>query len=233
MKTELPGAQAPVETLRAEWERFYAREPERLPRRADELAGRWAPRLGAWLRQEGLPNRLLELGSGAGQDARLFLEAGVGVVAMDLSQRALEVGALHAAGGASVLADLRRALPFAAGSFGAVHSRFVLSGELDVAGVERVVAELRRVLAPGGLLLLAVRSTDDPTYHALGAPGAGPVRLAGGGLHFFSFRSLKRLLDGFAVIERRAFLPEHPDDFGWIEVAVRCPPFPGRMVEVP
>jgi SAM-dependent methyltransferase len=120
--------------------------------RYEELDGRRAPRLEAWLRRrlEALRKRapggaLLDLGTGGG----LVTRAAAGVferrVGLDLSQRLLadSRGAFDLA----VAGEVDR-LPFADASFDAATCMAVLH---HLHGFEGLVAEVRRVLRPGGI----------------------------------------------------------------------------------
>lgn len=221
------------------WEAFYQRAPRRLHRDPGELAERWAEGAAAAVRERGLPALALDLGCGAGQDLSVFQAAGLAAVGLDLSLRALRAAGAERASpppGSQpdpqlgfptlpihrVAADLRRPLPFSDGAFGVVYSRFVLSGDFDDAAAAAAVAEVGRVLAPGGLLLLAVRSTDDPTYRACGQPPGGAARCGGQGLRFYSRRRLRSLLQNYEIVEISARLGEGDLGVGALEaVAVR------------
>jgi SAM-dependent methyltransferase len=101
--------------------------------------------------------RLLDLCCGQGRHAVPLAQLGYVVAGVDLS-RALLARAAAAADGAAqavglVAADMRR-LPFADGSFDAVLNLFHAFGYLeDEAQDELVLAEVARVLAPGGRFL--------------------------------------------------------------------------------
>lgn len=100
--------------------------------------------------------RVLDLGCGGGW--RFYTRAGP-VIGVDLSHGSL----LSAAGiyEGAVLADLST-LPFAAESFDVVVSSDVL-GHVPAADKDTVLAEIRRVLRPGGLTLHYVEADgDDP-----------------------------------------------------------------------
>jgi SAM-dependent methyltransferase len=100
--------------------------------------------------------RLLDLCCGQGRHAVPLARLGYRVTGLDLSRPLLARAAATADGGPPVrlvAADMRR-LPFADGSFDAVLNLFHSFGYLeDEAEDERVLAEVARVLAPGGRFL--------------------------------------------------------------------------------
>jgi SAM-dependent methyltransferase len=107
---------------------------------------------------------VLEIGCGTGVHAQLLAEAGANLTAVDLTptaveltRRRLELHGLHA--------DVREAdaehLPFADGSFDFVWSWGVVHHSEDT---RRVIAEIARVLRPGGRLALMVYHRSSITY---------------------------------------------------------------------
>jgi SAM-dependent methyltransferase len=99
------------------------------------------------------PSRVLEVGCGWGELAEwIARETGAEVVAVDLSPRMVEL-ALERGVDASV-ADVQ-ALPFADGTFDLVVAAWML---YHVPELDRGVAEIARVLRPGGTLVAATNS---------------------------------------------------------------------------
>ncbi len=107
--------------------------------------------------------RALDIGVGGGRHVKLLCELGFQTFGIDISSEGLHqcerwLRSLNHE------ATLRQAtmdhLPFAEGSFDLAIS-FGVYYYTDSAGVERAVAELHRVLAPGGLALVFMRTTDD------------------------------------------------------------------------
>ncbi len=104
------------------------------------------------LRFDGGQGRLLDLCSGAGRHARAFKLLRCQVTCLDLSPELVRRSA--ALGLPTVRADMR-ALPLADQSFGAVACLFSSFGYFDdEADHLRVLREVRRVLRPGGGVLL-------------------------------------------------------------------------------
>ncbi len=109
------------------------------------------------------------LDAGCGQGASLDLlrrEAGCAAVGLDPSSTLLG----EAARRGPVLSGIAEALPFADGIFDAVLVECVLSLTADR---DLALAECRRVLAPGGLLLLSdmYRKDDRPAIDPAAGPG--------------------------------------------------------------
>jgi SAM-dependent methyltransferase len=96
--------------------------------------------------------RLLEIGTGTGQDSVFFKEQGLEVVAVDLSPAMVE--RCRAKGVDARVMDLRR-LDFPPASFDAVYA---LNCLLHVPNAElpEVLAGIRTVMRPGGLFFLGV-----------------------------------------------------------------------------
>lgn len=108
---------------------------------------------------------VLELGCDTGQDTRWLLGRGLSVVATDLSFAALQAARRSAARARFVRHDLRTPLPFRTASFGVVVASLCLH-YFDSETTARAIAEIRRVLVPGGLLFCRVNSEHDVLHGA-------------------------------------------------------------------
>lgn len=155
-----------VELARAQqerWESTYAQrpqlhgsEPSAAARRAVELFG------------AGGIDDVLELGSGHGRDALFLARQGFSVHATDFSETALDQ-LRHAAQReglddrvTAALHDVRDPLPPADATVNAVFANLLLNMTFSPSELRSLVAEVHRVLRPGGLFVYAVCSTDDP-----------------------------------------------------------------------
>jgi SAM-dependent methyltransferase len=107
---------------------------------------------------------VLEVGCGTGVHARLLAEAGANVTAVDLTPTAVELTRRRLEL-QNLAADVREAdaqeLPFADASFDFVWSWGVVHHSEDT---RRVIAEIARVLRPGGRLALMVYHRSSITY---------------------------------------------------------------------
>ncbi|MFJ5881675.1 class I SAM-dependent methyltransferase [Kitasatospora cineracea] len=99
-----------------------------------------------------------DLGCGPGEATELLAGLGVRAFGLDLSAGMLAQARLAHPGRAFLRGSLR-ALPLADGSLGAVLARYSLI-HLPPAELPSVLAELHRVLAPGGLLLTGFFAAD-------------------------------------------------------------------------
>ena len=108
--------------------------------------------------REGGP--LLDLGCGSGVNTIHLHRLGIHTIACDFSQAALDhlLGVLPAQ--RTLCLDMTNGLPFADGSMGTVIADLCLHYfSTDV--TYRVLADIRRVLKPGGMLLCRVNAYED------------------------------------------------------------------------
>lgn len=171
------------------------------------------------------PGRLLDLGCGTGRLLVPFAQRGYRVLGVDLSEEMLRVvGAKAATAGVHVdrlKANVVELGMLANGSFDYVACLFSTLGMVSGAAQrERVVAEVRRVLRPGGVFVLHVHNRwfsvwdragrswllGDLLRQLRGDPATGDRGVKEGGwagltLHHFSRREVVQLLTagGFTV----------------------------------
>jgi SAM-dependent methyltransferase len=117
---------------------------------------------------------ILELGCGSGRDTRRLAAHGLpDITATEISAEALAECARAVPSAHLIRHDLRQPLPFAEGRFDVVLASLCLHYFTwdTTAGI---VNEIRRCLAPGGLLLCRVNSTKDVNYGAVGHREVAP-----------------------------------------------------------
>jgi len=143
---------------------------------------------------EAAPGRVLEVGPGPGEfAARVRQELGAEVVAIDISPRMVDLA--RARGVDARIGDVQE-LPFADGEFDCAVAAWML---YHVPDLERGLAELARVLRPGGRLVAVTNGLDHMRELAelLGVP---PMMRATG---FGCENATEVLSRHFARVERR------------------------------
>jgi SAM-dependent methyltransferase len=165
------------------------------------------------------PGRVLEVGCGWGELAEwIARETEAHVVAVDLSQRMVDLA--RERGVDASVGDVQQ-LPFADGEFDCAVAAWMLYHVPDLA---RAVAELARVVRPGGRLVAATNSR----YHLIELRrlvGSGPSDLSFSresgldvlGPHFASVRQLD--IDGHLEFATRADVEEY------VSVSIAMSPF--------
>jgi SAM-dependent methyltransferase len=117
--------------------------------------GRWPQDVALDALRERRPRRVLEVGCGTGQlAARIVAEAGCELIAIDQSP---EMVAAARAGGVDARVGDVQQLPFDDGGFDCAVAAWML---YHVTDLDRGLAELARVLVPGGLLV-AITNGDE------------------------------------------------------------------------
>jgi SAM-dependent methyltransferase len=178
---------------------YYEELWERLPE--DLAPPDFAPRQ-AWLRSGvRAGDRALDLGCGEGAfTAELVAAGAASVVGADVAEAALTRARVRHPGVAFHRAPFDGPLPFADGSFDVAWISEVLEHVTDTA---RFLSEVRRVLAPGGRVLLTTPSHGRLRLLIDGIePHSEPL---GDHLHLYTRRSLRTVLVefGFADVELR------------------------------
>lgn len=93
------------------------------------------------------------------------------------------------------MVDVRKALPLPDESVDAVYAHMLLCMALSTTEIRALVAEVRRVLRPGGVLFYTVRHTGDAHYGAGVDHGDDIYEHGGFAVHFFS----RQLVDDLAA----------------------------------
>jgi SAM-dependent methyltransferase len=160
---------------------------------------------GLWTRPFLIPLReagvrtILELGCGTGNDAARLAREGFVVTAADVSAEAIgQAQARFGSMATFMVADMTRRLPFPDGGFDAVMSNVAMHMFPDDV-TRAVVAEVERVIRPGGLLVFHVNALEDRPLRARWQPARElePDYVAeesGQTMHFFSEAYLRDLL---------------------------------------
>ena len=174
------------------WEARYAR----LRREDRTVSGE--PWLCEWLPlvPVGDPPRALDVGCGVGRNARLLIDRGFEVTAIDFAASALDACAEIAPEAKRECVDFREGLPFPPGSFELVVADLSLH-YFDWSTTAGLLEAIAGLLVPGGLLAARFNSIGDANYGAdEGTPvGADPRYLAVRGIRkrYFSSECMCRL----------------------------------------
>jgi ubiquinone/menaquinone biosynthesis C-methylase UbiE len=173
---------------------------------ADATPERYGPRRAFLLAHVGPGDTVLDLGCGAGEFSAELLGAGATPIAVDVAEEALRRARERVPGLDARLWRAGEALPVEDASVDAAWAGDVIEHVVDLAPW---LSEVRRVLRPGGTLLL---TTPGHGPGALLALALSPRRFAAhfdprsDHVRFFSRRTLRELLDdlGFDVAELRS-----------------------------
>ncbi|MCP2296702.1 Methyltransferase domain-containing protein [Nocardia amikacinitolerans] len=150
---------------------------------------------------------VLELGAGHGRDTLHFAREGFSVVATDFSSVGLDqlrhrAREQNISGRiTTIVHDVRDALPLPDGSMDGVFAHMLLCMALSTKEIRALVAEVRRVLRPGGTFVYTVRHTGDAHYGAGTARGDGIYEHGGFAVHFFDRAMVDDLADGWNLTD--------------------------------
>ncbi|MET8540050.1 class I SAM-dependent methyltransferase [Kitasatospora sp. NPDC004799] len=195
-----------ADTQRTHWQQTYTANPGMYGERPSAPAEYAAEAFTAAGARE-----VLELGAGHGRDALHFARTGFRVLAADFSPTGLDQ--LRAAAAEQGLADrlsvlthdVREPLPLPDASVDAVFAHMLLCMALSTEEIEALVAEVRRVLRPGGTFVYTVRHTGDAHYGAGTGHGDDIWEHGGFAVHFFPRELVDELADGWHLTEVHPF----------------------------
>ncbi|TWE20376.1 class I SAM-dependent methyltransferase [Kitasatospora atroaurantiaca] len=194
------------EVQREHWEQTYGAHPRMYGDRPSDPAVHAAESFRAAGARD-----VLELGAGHGRDALFFARSGFTVLATDFSLVGLS--RLREAATAEGLAekvttavhDVRDPLPLADASVDAVFAHMLLCMALSTEEIHALVAEVRRVLRPGGTFVYTVRHTGDAHYTAGTGHGDDIWEHGGFAVHFFPRHLVDALAEGWESAEVHPF----------------------------
>jgi ubiquinone/menaquinone biosynthesis C-methylase UbiE len=174
---------------------------------------------------DGAGRRVLEVGCGIGVDSIQLANRGFAVTAVDLTENALAVARQFAAHrGVSIDFRLGNAegLDFPDQSFDAVYSFGVLHHTPDI---ERSVAEVRRVLRPGGTAYVMLYHRDslvNLVHRALRLPYESPNDRKDHCpvVYTFSRSGVRKLFRAFSTVDVRS---EYPFTYGFGPLTTKLP----------
>ncbi|WP_040814677.1 class I SAM-dependent methyltransferase [Nocardia concava] len=154
---------------------------------------------------------VLELGAGHGRDAIYLARQGFRVTAADFS--AIGLAQLRERAEAAGLGDqvstlehdVRQPIPLPYRSVDAVYAHMLLCMNLSTQEIRDLVAEVRRVLKPGGVFVYTVRNTDDAHFGTGKALGDYIYEHGGFAVHFFTAELVDTLALGWDLRERHSF----------------------------
>lgn len=173
--------------MRAYYEAVWADAPD------DPRPWAWEWRRGLLAAETRPGDRALDLGCGAGRFLTVLEAAGAQPIGVDISARALERARRVAPGADTRLLESDGSLPLDHGSVDLVWCSEVIEHAADTG---QLLGEVRRVLAPGGRLLLTTPSHGRLRRVVLAATRFdGHFDPLGQHLRFFSPTSLRRTLE--------------------------------------
>ena len=197
---------APLDRQRPHWSATFANHADMFGTDPSQAAIAAADRFA----EAGLTS-VLELGAGQGRDTLYLARRGLQVTALDYALGAVQTLAakVEHAGLADLIEaschDVRQPLPAGDASFDACYSHMLFCMALTVAELQRLAAEVRRVVRPDGLVVYTARTTADAHY-GTGIPRGEDMFEHGGFIvHFFGPDLIQRLAAGFDLVEITEF----------------------------
>lgn len=145
-------------------------------------------------------SKVLELGTGAGQDGIWLESQNFDVTLTDGDAVAFdEIIKRSTKGTRPLKMDITKRLPFKDQTFDVVYAQLVLH-YFDDKTMNKIMSEIKRVLKPGGILACMVNSTNDPEYDERLEDSSGLINVDGLFKRYFSVESFSPLVQGFDPI---------------------------------
>ena len=155
--------------------------------------------------------KLVEFGAGLGRDTLFFAKNSISVEALDYSPAAIKIinkkAQEHKLSDliSAKIFDVRRQLPFEDNSVEACFSHMLYCMALTTTELKYLNSEICRILKPGGLNIYTVRHTGDGDYKNGKHVGEDLYENDGFIVHFFSEGKVKKIADGFTIINIEKF----------------------------
>ena len=156
-------------------------------------------------------SKIVELGAGLGRDTIFFAKNSIHVTAVDYSSSGLKVINDKAQKQSlsnlisTKLFDVRKKLPFEDNSIEACFSHMLYCMALTTEELKYLNNEICRVLKPNGINIYTVRHTKDGDYKNGIHRGEDLYENDGFIVHFFSKEKVRRLSDGFEILDIEKF----------------------------
>jgi len=155
--------------------------------------------------------KIVELGTGLGRDTLFFAKNSINVEALDYSPTAIKIinkkSIEHKLSSfiSTKIFDVRKKLPFKDNSIEACFSHMLYCMALSTEELKYLNSEICRVLKPGGFNIYTVRHTGDGDYKNGTHIGEDLYENDGFIVHFFSEKKVRKITDGFTVINIEKF----------------------------
>ena len=155
--------------------------------------------------------KIVELGAGLGRDTLFFAKNSINVEALDYSPAAIKIinkkileHKLSKLVSTKIF-DIRKKLPFEDNSIEACFSHMLYCMALSTAELKYLNSEICRILKPGGFNIYTVRHAGDGDYKNGTHIGEDLYENDGFIVHFFSEEKVKKIADGFIIINIESF----------------------------
>ena len=155
--------------------------------------------------------KIVEFGAGLGRDTIFFAKNSFNVEALDYSPTAIKIinkkVLEHKLSNvvSTKMFDVRKKLPFKDNSVNACFSHMLYCMALTTTELKYLNSEICRVLKPGGINVYTVRHTEDGDYKNGIHIGEDLYENDGFVVHFFSENKIKKLSNGFDILEIEKF----------------------------
>ena len=155
--------------------------------------------------------KIVELGVGLGRDTLFFAKNFINVEALDYSPTAIKIINKKIIENklsnfvSTKIFDVRKKLPFEDNSVEACFSHMLYCMALSTTELKYLNSEICRILKPGGFNIYTVRHTGDGDYKNGKHVGEDLYENDGFIVHFFSEGKVKKITDGFTIINIEKF----------------------------